>query len=220
MTTAGAAGTSRPGKRRPLSLIRPPRPVRSCTVWHGNCAGSAQTTAAVRLPGRTMRRARVFGCSGGGAPRLTPVRSTGRREGRSARVGLPPPAASARHPASCARPTYRALCARPNHPAPRARPIHPAPYRRQVTRAGSGGVTREFAGGAAVGGSGGGFGMTGRRGLRPTSRPGKVPLGGRFPCVIRRAAASARSLLHGVWHGNCAGGAQTTAAARRSRAAR
>ena len=137
------------------------------------------------------------GCGGCGIPRLTLARSMprGRREGRSARVGLPPPAVSGRHPAPCARPMNRAPRASHTSGAPPASPTC-APSSAGESGAGSGGVTREFAGGAAAGGSGAGSGgVTGESSAEAAAHPnaaggGSVRPGKRCPSMARRTVST------------------------------
>ena len=139
-------------------------------------------------------------------PRLTLARSMprGRREGRSARVGLPPPAVSAGHRAParpCARPTYTV------ERAPCARHIYPAPRRRQANRAPApaGLVTHECAGrgggrrigrrlrrgdGRVLGRGGGPPGRRRRRGLCPQGR-GAPPWPGARSRPVRHASYAA-----------------------------
>ena len=152
------------------------------STWRDRGAGSACPAAADAESSASPRSRSI--------PR-------GRREGRSARVGLPPPRRlSSASRALCA--SHESRTPRGSHTsgAPPASPTTCAPSSAGESGAGSGGVTRECARGAAVGGSGADFGrVTGESSAEAAAHPnagggGSVRPGKRCPSMARRTVST------------------------------
>ena len=132
----------------------------------------------------------MFGCGGCGIPRPHPgpLHAAGQKGGS---VGQSRPSASRR-----LRWASRAIRASPICGAMRVSHTSGAPSSAGESGAGSGGVTREFAGGAAAGGSGAGFGrVTGESSAEAAAHPnagcgGSVHPGKRCPSMARRTVST------------------------------